>query len=275
MSIPTAILTAHGLESTAYGASSLAEAAVYEPSGVYTVARTYKRDHVLLFNEHMDRLEQSARLVGLIVKPDRVALRRALKQLVDQSGNAESRFRITIPQKAPEQLILSVEPYKPVPPDILQHGARLATVYQARTNPIAKTTAWMIERQPATQALPLGTYEGLLVTPDGTILEGLSTNFYAIKNGVLRTAGAGVLPGMAQRIVFKVAEGVIALDRTPVTVTDLPAVSEAFITSAGRGVVPVIQINDTIIGDGVPGTNTITLQNRYNAWAEAHLESLI
>jgi branched-chain amino acid aminotransferase len=273
--IPTAILTARGLEPTPYHATSLADAAEREPAGVYTVARTYQRDHVLLFADHIDRLEQSARLVGLAVKPDRTTLRQALKQLIDQSGYAESRFRITIPQSAPDQLILSIEPYKPVPPDILLHGARLATVHQARANPTAKTTAWIIERQPAAQSLPPGTYEGLLVTPDGTLLEGLSCNFYAILNGVLRTAGDGVLPGMAQRIVFKVAEGFIPLDRTPITLADLPRISEAFISSAGRGIVPVIQIDDTIIGNGTPGAETVALQTRYNAWAEAHWEALV
>lgn len=272
--IPTAILTSRGIEPTAYRAISFADAAEHEPTGVYTVARTYHRDRVLLFNDHIDRLEQSARLIGLDVKPDRLALRQALKRLVDQGGYSESRFRITIPQALPDQLMLAVEPYKPVPIDILQNGARLATVQQIRANPMAKTTAWVAARQPATQSLPSGTYEGLLVASDGTILEGLSANFYAVLDDILWTAGDGVLPGIAQRIVFTVAEGFIALNRIPIMLADLPRISEAFISSAGRGIVPVIKINDTIIGNGRPGTKTITLQSRYNAWAEAHLESI-
>src|SRR5579859_4847482 len=106
--ILTAVLTPNGLEPTPYSATSLDDAAEHEPQGVYTVARTYKRDHVLLFNDHLDRLEQSARLIGLDITLDRAALRQALHAVIDRSGYPESRFRVTIPQDAPDTLILSV-----------------------------------------------------------------------------------------------------------------------------------------------------------------------
>src|SRR5579859_7405241 len=185
--ILTAVLTPHGLEPTVYRATSLDDAAKHEPQGVYTVARTYKRDHVLLFNDHLDRLEQSARLIGLMVTLDRTALRQALKTLIDRAGYSESRFRVTIPQGSPETLIFSIEPFKPVPQHIIQHGARLATIQVTRHNPIAKTTAWMSERAPLTESLPPEVYQGLLVSPDGALLEGVSANFYAILDGILRT----------------------------------------------------------------------------------------
>ena len=277
MNIPTAILTEQGLEPTPFSAVSLTEVATHEPVGVYTIARTYQRNRVLLFDDHVDRLEESARLTGIHVRVDRPALRKALKRLIDQGGYPESRYRIAVPHEEnghTTRLFLSVEPYQPVPADILTHGARLATVQQTRATPAAKTTAWAIARQPAKASLPPGTYEGLLMTPDGALLEGLSSNFYAIQGDTLRTAGAGVLAGMAQRIVFKVAEGLLTLDQRPITLTDLPTVDEAFISSAGRGVVPIIQIDATIIGSGQPGARTIELQTRYNRWAETHLENL-
>src|ERR1700694_3793972 len=102
--LPMAVLTAKGLEPTGYQAVSLADAATKEPGGVYTLARTYHRDHVLLFEDHIDRLEQSARLVGLNVTLNRPALKAALRTLIDQSGFTESRFRITLPQDAPDTL---------------------------------------------------------------------------------------------------------------------------------------------------------------------------
>ncbi len=259
---------------TPYSASSLAEAAAHEPDGVYTLARTYKRDHVLLFNDHLDRLEESARLVGLNITLDRTALRHALRQLIDQSGYAESRFRITVPRSVPDTLILALEPYQPVPPDIIENGARCATIRMARHNPAAKTTAWMSERKPILDTLPPGTYEGLLVSLEGSLLEGLSSNFYAVLDNMLRTAGEGVLGGMAQRIVLKLAPDVLPVALTPITVNDLPFIDEAFISSAGRGIVPVIMIDGQVIGAMRPGPHTLALRERYLAWADAHLEAL-
>src|SRR5947207_8201223 len=95
--IPISILTPQGVISAPYVADSLADAALKEPQGVYTVARTYERNKALLLNDHLDRLERSALLEGISVTLDRPALRAALHDLIDQSGIADSRCRITIP----------------------------------------------------------------------------------------------------------------------------------------------------------------------------------
>jgi branched-chain amino acid aminotransferase len=123
-------------------------------------------------------------------------------------------------------------------------------------------------------AFPSGIYEGLLVDEHGAILEGTSSNFYAIMDGQLRTAGAGVLPGIAQRIVLAIAPEALPVRQEPITTRDLPFVDEAFITSAGRGVVPVIMIDQQVIGTSQPGEITLRLRNLYNAYAEKHLQPL-
>jgi branched-subunit amino acid aminotransferase/4-amino-4-deoxychorismate lyase len=57
----------------------MAEAANKEPQGVYTVGRTLNRDHVLLLDEHFNRLEHSAQLEGINAHLDRAKLRQALR----------------------------------------------------------------------------------------------------------------------------------------------------------------------------------------------------
>jgi len=275
MAIPTAILTPDAILASPVVADSLAEAAAQEPNGVYTVARTFKRDHTLMLDEHLDRLEQSAALVGLDVHLDRAALRNALRMLIAQTDFEDSRFRITIPQETPERIYLAIERYKPVPPEILAGGARCITVQIERHNPAAKTTAWIAERQATVEAFPTGIYEGILVNEAGDLLEGTSSNFYAIMNDRLYTAPNGAaLGGIAQRIVLAVAPQVLPVERTAVNVNDLRFLEEAFITSAGRGVVPVIMLDGQVIAAGQPGPFTLAIQERYNAWADAHLEPL-
>ena len=46
---------------------------------------------------------------------------------------------------------------------------------------------------------------------------------------------------------------------------ELPWVSEAFITSSTRGVLPIIQIDDVIIGNGNPGELTMSLHAAFEA----------
>ncbi|CAG0955966.1 Branched-chain-amino-acid aminotransferase [Anaerolineae bacterium] len=273
-SIPSIILTPQGVQNPTWHATSLAEAAAFEPAGVYTVGRTFKRIGVLLFEDHLNRLEESAALQGIPVRLDRTAIRHALRTLIDQSGYELSRFRITVPQAYPDQVVITLEPFTPLSPAVIENGVRVVTTTLTRHNPRAKATQWMQARKSATESLPAGAYEALLVSPEGFLLEGTSSNFYAITDGKLHTAAEGVLPGMAQKIVFQVAPAILPLDLTPVRADQLWALDEAFLTSASRGVVPIVMINTQVIGTGQPGPTTLRLQAAYEDWAESHLETL-
>lgn len=267
-------LTPDGLKSVSYTADSLADAAHYEPrDGVYTVTNTYQTFKVLKLDAHLDRLENSARLEHIPLILNRPVLRAALRTMIAAAGYGDVRFRITVPQTQPDHLILSIEPFSPPAAEVYERGVRCITVADStRQNPAAKTTDWMHDRENV--QLPQGIYTGLLVDQDGDILEGVSSNFYAVLNGELRTAGEGVLAGIAQQIVFEIAPPILPLHKKAVNVRELHQLSEAFVTSSSRGIVPVIEIDGTTIGDGVPGVYTRALRTAYIAWVESHLEEL-
>jgi branched-chain amino acid aminotransferase len=275
MTIPIGILRAGAVEAVPYTATSLADAAAKEPQGVYTVGRTYNCDHALLLDDHFDRLERSARLEGMDLRLDRHAIRKALRTLIDRAGYADSRFRITIPHDTPDQPIITLEPFKPVPEEVIHNGARVVTVHLARRNPEAKTTDWMATRKSATDSFPPGIYEGILVSPDGSLLEGTNSNFYAIKGDTLRTADdPDVLSGIARKILLTVAPDVLPVQRRAVHIDETPTLNEALLTSSGRGVVPIVEIDGQPVGDGRPGSYTLRLRDAYNAWTNAHLEPI-
>ena len=269
-------LTPDGLYPVDYHATSLADAATHEPyAGVYTITNTYNGTQVLKIDAHLDRLENSARLAGIPLTLDRARLRAALRQLIAEADFGSVRFRVTVPQDQPDQLILSVEPFTPPAPEVYEHGVRCVTVGSAaRITPAAKTTGWMHDRQAIEAALPPGIYTGLLLSKTGDILEGISSNFYAILHGELRTAGSGVLPGIAQQVVFDVAPELLPVRRAAVNVVDIPRLEEAFVTSSSRGIIPVVVIDEITLGSGKPGKQTEALRQCYNAWVAEHLEEL-
>jgi branched-chain amino acid aminotransferase len=269
------ILTPDGLQPAAYSADSLADAVQYEPhDGVYTLANTFDGGKVLKLDAHLNRLEDSARRVNIPLKLDRPALRKALHQMIEHSGYKDVRYRITVPHDTPDHIILSIEPFSGHPAEIYRDGVRTMTLPPkvARDNPVAKTTGWLHDRDSV--ALPPGIFTGLLLDEQGNILEGTSSNFYAILNGELRTAAEGVLPGIAQQIIFEVAPDILPVRRESVNIRDIPHFSEAFISGSSRGIVPVVEIDGMSIGDGKPGAITQKLREVYAVWLKAHLESL-
>ncbi len=274
--MPTLIrrLTATGLHPVDYTATSLSDAVQYEPQdGVYTVTNTYETTKVLKFGAHLDRLEDSARRESIALTLERAALRAALRSMMLEANWGDSRLRVTVPKATPDELILTIEPFQPPPPEAYAKGVRCVTLPDsARTNAAAKTTGWMHSR--TAWPLPPGIYEGLLLNHAGYILEGTSSNFYAVLDGELRTAGEGVLPGIAQQIVFEIAPYLIPLRREAMHKNELAQVSEAFITSSSRGIVPVVEIDGGAVGASVPGSITLALRERYVAWLALHLEEL-
>lgn len=276
-------LTPCGLEAVDYTASSLAEAAQYEPNdGVYTITNTYQCTKVLKFDAHMDRLVDSAARAGIPLDVPRSHIRATLRSMIEnapfggqQEPRGDVRFRVTVSADAPDCAIVSIEPFKPPSAETIARGVRCVTVRgSARENPAAKTTDWMHERAEVEKTLPEGIYTGLLLGDNDTILEGLSSNFYAVLDGALYTANEGVLPGISRQIVYEVAPRVLDVRKTPVRVDDIPRLSEAFITSSSRGVIPVIEIDGIVIGDGRPGAQTMAIRHEYLQWMRDHLEEL-
>lgn len=274
MTIPSAILTPNGLQPTPYQVNSLIEAIPLEPKGVYTVTRSYGRTKALLLDAHLTRLEESARLEGIPLTLNRPALREALCQLIAQTDYPDVRFRITVPRQQPDQLYLALEPFPLPSPSLRTNGVKVATLDLQRQNPRAKNSIWLESRKKAMKALGSEAYEGLLVDDAGAILEGASSNFYAVLGGSLYTAEEGILKGISRKALLEVAEGILPIHLAPILLSDLSEISQAFLTSSTRGVIPIVQINNQLIADGTPQALTLTLAQRYDDWTEAHLEPI-
>lgn len=275
MTVVSACLAGDHLESCPTLAGSLSELALSEPEGVYTVLRTFKGNQVVLLDRHLDRLEESARLEGHSIHLDRGALRRGMGELIRQTGYSESRLRITVPYDSGCALYISLEPLDGTSPAARQAGVAVSTLDFVRSNPRAKSNAFLSARQKAREALPGGSYEGIILGHSSELLEGLSSNFYALQAGELRTAEDGVLHGISRFIVLQVARGEgLEVDLRPARRSDISKLSEAFLSSSSRGVLPIVQIDNQPIGDHRPGDTTLRLMNAYDAWVSAHLEPL-
>ena len=233
--------------------SSLAASSASLPEGAYTTLRTYDGRRVVRLDQHLRRLEESVALQGRpgSLVPD--GARAALAAALDATAHPESRLRLTF---APPRLFVAVEPFSPLPARVYEEGVACVTLAVRRENPHAKDTRFIAAAQDAYGRLPKGVEEGLLVAEDGSILEGLSSNFFAVLDGRLRTEEERALLGVTRSLVLEVAAGLLPVERTAIGRGDLPAVTEAFVTSVSREVLPVVRIDGRPVGDGRVGPRT-------------------
>jgi branched-chain amino acid aminotransferase len=249
--------------------ADLTAASLGLPQGSYTTLRTYGGERVLRLEQHVERLRQSlprhpaleAALVG-----------RALASALERTGHAESRVRLTF---APPRLFVTVAPLVPLPPQVYSDGARCVTIRGVqRDNPHAKSTGFIAAAARQKGALPAGVEEALLLADDGSILEGLSSNFFAISNGILKTEDARVLRGVTRAVVLEVAESLLPVRLQAVRTAELAAVGECFLTSVSREILPVVEIDGSRVADGRPGPTTRTLMRRFAALVEREARSV-
>ncbi len=255
-------------------AATLDEATLQiEEHGVYSVFRIYAGERVLRLQRHFERMRQSAAMLGQPYPISDEWLRDAVRRAVRASGLQTPRVRLTVPSNAPHTALILLEPFDPPPPALYEQGVRVALARAHRERPRAKDSHF-VEMRNALRAEYPDAYEVLLYDERERILEGTSSNFYAVLGGMLRTAGDGVLEGVARSILLEVAPAVLPVYCKPVTLSDLPRLDEAFLTSSSRGVVPIVQIGDVTIGMGMPGPITLRLRARYDAQVEAELKPL-
>ena len=253
---------------------TLEELGKKESEGIYTITRTFRGDHAVLLDAHLDRLVQSAHLEEIPLQLSREDVRSAVRALLRRAQFPDARIRISIAKDNPECVGIACERMVEVPLELREKGVLVGTHLITRPNPQAKSNIWENLRAQARKELPENVYEGIVRAEDGTLLEGFSSNFYAIKGGVFRTSDREILEGVARRIVLLVAEGLLPIETKAINIDEVSELDEAFLSSSGRGVVPIIGIDGYSVGDGSPGPLTHEIDVRYRSWVETHLEPI-
>ena len=253
------------------------------PEGYYSTFRTYDGcTRVIGLTAHLRRLPNV----------DAALLRRNLLPLLEPYRTCEARIRVMMTKQG--QLYASIEPLKPLSHEVYENGVCVETTEIQRASPREKSTAFISESDGERRhIIQAGMFEALLVK-NGRILEGMTSNFFYIRaerskerfsrrakskraqrEVILYTAQRDILLGVTRRTVIRVARGRgVDVKYQPLKLDQLQSVEEAFITSSSRGIVPVIQIDETRVGRGRVGGITKELMAAYDDYVLKHAEKI-
>jgi branched-chain amino acid aminotransferase len=248
------------------------------PAGLYTTFRTYAgRTKVIGLRAHLDRLYLPARVHGIapaIRRPS--AFREVLAELLGPMESPEARVRLILDTSAePGIMYVLLQAMQPLPPEIYLHGVRAEISRSSREKPALKQTAFISESAFDRTRLSSEVFE-VLLTSKGRILEGMTSNFFYVRDGALCTAGRGVLIGVTRQMVLALAKQQgIKICFKAIALSELSLIEESFITSSSRGIVPVVQIGEQPIADGHVGETTRRLMRRYEQQILSMAEDII
>ncbi len=246
------------------------------PAGGYTTFRTYEHSKALRLRAHFTRLEETARLINQPLALDRQRLRSALRRSLEDFSAGDMRVRILLDlTDAIGTLYFLVEPLVVPPEASYVNGVKAVTRALHRSNPKAKLSAFIETASDVRKTLPAGVNEALMIAEDNQVLEGLSSNFFAVWNGTIWTEEQRVLSGITRSMVLDAIHSEkIPLVLDGILLANLPEAQEAFITSASRAVLPVTQIDDWQVGDGRPGPLTLRLLADYRHMVQQDIEEI-
>lgn len=249
--------------------------------GVYSALRTFEHNKFLHLERHLARTYRSLEWVPWSYDLDEARLRRALHQVCTAYPYPEMRVRFDVLAEPARSLgtdsreLIGLMPFTPPPPQLYETGVRVNLAPDLRRrNPLAKTADFAQARR----AYRIGgkIYEYLLLDDEGHILEGTGTNFFGVRDGVLRTAGTGVLEGITRHVILDLAAELnIPVRLEAVRLDEVAHLQEAALSGSSRALLPVVQIGEQVVGNGRPGPICRRLLSAYQAYVTQAVKTAV
>ena len=114
-------------------------------------------------------------------------------------------------------------------------------------------------------ALNSGFDEALILDVDNNVNEGSGENFFMVKDDILYTPrDHTVLNGITRQTIIDVSKDLdLEVFEKDISVDDVKVADEAFFTGTAAEVTPVVQVDQSKIGDGSTGIITRKVQKEY------------
>jgi D-alanine transaminase len=244
---------------------------------VYEVTAVLDR-RLVDFAAHVSRLDRSLNEIDLRAPLSHDDLRDLHEELIRRNSIDEGIVYLEITRGAAERDFAYPESAEPTIVAFTQSRPLIANPYAATGVKVItipdlrwkrrdiKSTSMLAQAMGKQDAKLKGAYEAWMVE-GGCVTEGTSSSAFIFDEaGVIRTQPLGphILPGVTRRAVLRLAatEGV-SLEERPFTVAEALSAREAFMTAASAFLLPVVEIDGVIIGDGRPGPVARAFRNLY------------
>jgi len=235
-------------------------------------------------DRHLARLRRSLRALALAAPMSEAALMLVLRETVRRNRVADGIVYLQMtrgaaprdfafPAHARPSLVVTARPMRIADPRLIAAGVAVITVPDQRwKRPDVKSVSLLPNVLAKQQAKEAGAYEAWQVDAEGNVTEGTSSNAWilgAADEVVTRQADTSILKGVTRAAVFDIlAQARVRLVERPFSVAEAKTAREAMLTSATNGVLPVVRIDGTPIGDGRPGPLALRLAAAYRAFME-------
>jgi len=242
--------------------------------GVFEGIRVYG-GNVFRLEEHLERLEYSARALMLKLPLTRAEIREATCETCRINGLKDGYIRLVVtrgvgdlglaPWLCPKPSIFIIaSTISLYPKEHYENGLSIVTVPTRRVNPAAmpptvKSLNYLNNILGKIEARQFGALEAIMLNDQGYVAECTADNIFIVHKGEILTPAAsqGALKGVTRSTIFDIARDLgVPIREADLTRYDIWVADECFLTGTGAEVVPTVKLDGREIGDGRPGPIT-------------------
>ena len=237
---------------------------------VFTFFKTVNNGNPVFLNDHIDRVVSNANDMKMKISHSKEDIKSLVLETLEKNDFSvgDCNVMILLAGTTPSDnsglissnfvdLFIITSPIKIYPSDSYKKGISLGLYEYERIDAEIKTPYTYYGGVKAQQAhVQNGKFDEVLFTSDGNILEGTTFSFFAIKNDTVITpkADGRILGSVTRKNLIRIMQDhQIDYIEHSISVDDINNFSEAFIASANRDIIPVVNINNHSIGEGRVG----------------------
>jgi len=258
--------------------------------GVFEGIRVYG-GRIFKMQSHLHRLFESAERIRLSIPYTLAELEQALRDTVRAGGKPDAYIRLVVTRGVgtlglnpftcpmPHVFIIcdSIQLY---PPQLYDTGMKVIVAKRPRIpvaclDPAIKSLNYLNNILAKIESIDAGVLEAIMLNTDGQVAECTGDNIFVVKDGAVATPPpeAGLLNGVTRRFVIDTlcpALGIACRERH-LSLDDVYAADEVFLTGTAAEVIGVHAVGDRTIGSGHGGpvTQRLTAEFRRRVMANA------
>jgi branched-chain amino acid aminotransferase len=254
--------------------------ALHYGTGVFEGIRAYETSQgtaIFRHQDHLDRLEKSAKLYYMELPVPKAQLREVTHELIARNGFKSCYIRPLVwrgygpmglnPLENPVEAMVAVWEWGAyLGEEGKRNGVRARVSSYRRISsesliPHSKACGQYLNSVLAKiESVKAGYEEAILLDDKGYVCEGTGENVFVIKDGVIHTPGQadGILDGINRKSCIQIARdlGYEVVERN-IARAELPLADEVFLTGTAAELTPMREIDDIEIGPPGPITRAI------------------
>ena len=256
-------------------------------TGVFEGARCYDTEEgpaLFRWDEHLDRLFDSAKTYDLEIGYSREELTEATLELVRSQGFESCYIRPIAffgydslgvsPGDCPTQVAIAVWPWGTyLGEEAIEDGVSVMVSSwrkhaSSQVPTTSKTTGLYVNSLLASEEARRNGYaEAIVLNKEGNVAEGPGENLFLVRDGEIHTPGLAqsILDGITRQTVVTLAHehGYEVDDQAVIGRGELYTADELFFTGTAAEVTPIREVDDIEIGSGTRGPVTGELQSAF------------